>query len=153
MESPDGPERRLRMSLGSRLMSEDGPVMDADLIPESITAPVTQENERVDRTSFSADVIGPYNKGREECDRIKDTRLIDNTEISSENSVYVSIDDVGVKHQKDTRRDGGSKDGKAVENTVIHIQSAEGGYVMTDVGMDKAFRLLMAFLFSDHLPI
>lgn len=132
-------------------MSEDGLVMDTDLIPESITAPVTQENGRIDKTSFFADVIGPYNKGREECDRIKDTRLINNTEISPGNSVYVSIDDVGVKHQKDTRKDGGSKDGKAVENTVIHIQSAEGEYVITDVGMDKAFRLLMAFLFSNRL--
>lgn len=132
-------------------ISEDGLVMDRNLIPESITAPVTQENGHVDKTSFFAGVIGSYNKVRNDCDKIKDARLINNTEISPENSVYVSIDDVGVKHQKDTRKDGGSKDGKVVENTVIHIQSAEGEYVITDVGMDKAFRLLMAFLFSNHL--
>ena len=48
-------------------------------------------------------------------------------------------------------KDGGSKDGKVVENTVIHIQSKEGVYIITAVGMGKAFRILLAFLLKNHL--
>ena len=56
-----------------------------------------------------------------------------------------------MKHQKDTRKDGGSKDGKYVENTVIHVESKEGKYTITDVGMKNAFTLLVAFLISNNL--
>ena len=96
-------------------------------------------------------VIDKYNDGKEDCDKIKDAKLIEDTERDPDECIYISIDDVGVKHQKDTRKDGGTKDGKVVENTVIHVQSKEGTYVITDVGMRKAFILLMAYLFSNSL--
>jgi hypothetical protein len=38
-----------------------------------------------------------------------------------------------------------------VENTVIHVQSREGEYTITDVGMKKTFTLLMAYLISNNL--
>ncbi len=132
-------------------MSIDGFVENASLIPECITNPSSKEDECLDKAILFADVINSYNDDKEDCNKIKDTRLINNIETSPDDCVYVSIDDVGVKHQKDTRRNGGSKEGKVVENTVIHVQSAEGEYVITDVGMDRAFKLLMAFLFSNHL--
>ena len=88
---------------------------------------------------------------KEDCDKIKNPKLIEDTERNPDECIYISIDDVGVKHQKDTRKDGGTKDGKVVENTVIHVQSKEGTYVITDVGMRKAFILLMAYLFLNNL--
>jgi len=64
---------------------------------------------------------------------------------------YISIDDIGVRFQKPERKQK-SKKGKAfVENTVIHIQSEGKQYTLTAVGMDKAFKLLVAFLLENRL--
>ncbi len=63
----------------------------------------------------------------------------------------ISIDDVGVRHQKEERKNGGVKQRKFVENTVIHIQADSKAYVIMAVGMESAFRLLVAFLLENHL--
>ncbi len=46
---------------------------------------------------------------------VKAEALIQAVETHPENCVYVSIDDVGVDHQKDTRKEGGRKQGKVVK--------------------------------------
>ena len=92
--------------------------------------------------------IEKYNQGKAESFQIKDKNLIQNTETHPENVVYISIDDVGVKHQKDTRTNGGSKDGKNVENTVIHVDVNGTSSVFTAVGMDKVLKQLLAWLIS-----
>jgi len=63
----------------------------------------------------------------------------------------ISIDDVGVRHQKEERKNGGVKQRKFVENTVIHIQADSKAYVITAVGMESAFRFLVAFLLENKL--
>lgn len=95
--------------------------------------------------------IGFYNEGKDECDQIHNQALIDSVETDPGRAVYISIDDVGVRQQKDARRDGGHKDGKVVENTVIHVQSSEGSHILTAIGIDRAFRILLAFLISNNL--
>jgi hypothetical protein len=72
-------------------------------------------------------------------------------ETKSSETCMISIDDVGVRHQKDERKNGGKKERKIVENTVIHIQADSRAYVITAVGMERAFRLLVAFLLENHL--
>ena len=133
-------------------LSEQGTVVLKDEIPDNISNPksVSQTNGSEKQEAFK-DVIEAYNSNAEECDKIKNKKLIDDTEFNPDECVYISIDDVGVKHQKDTRKDGGSKDGKYVENTVIHVESKEGKYTITDVGMKNAFTLLVAFLVSNNL--
>lgn len=101
--------------------------------------------------TFFQEQIACFNKDREDCDQIKEKALIGAVETHPENCVYVSIDDVGVDHQKDIRKDGGRKLGKVVENTVVHIQTPEGCYLLTAIGMKKAFSLVVAFLLSNHL--
>ena len=133
-------------------VSESGIVRSPEEIPINVRNPVSQngtENEQP--AEVFKETIGQYNNGKDECDRIKNQKLIDDTEINPDDCVYISIDDVGVKHQKNTRKDGGTKDGKYVENTVIHIESKEGKYTITDIGMKNAFTLLVAFLFSNNL--
>lgn len=133
-------------------VSETGTVMVPENIPEAIRIPMPESSQDArDKLEAFHDTIDKYNDGKEDCDRIKNTKLIEDTERNPDECIYISIDDVGVKHQKDTRKDGGTKDGKVVENTVIHVQSKEGTYVITDVGMKKAFTLLMAYLFSNNL--
>lgn len=122
----------------------------ASVIPDSIKHPTFHE-ETSDRKQEISKATSDYNKDRDKCMRIRSRKLVADVEYFPDDCVYISIDDVGVRHQKDQRKDGGSKTGKVVENTVIHIQSKEGGYIITAVGMDKAFRLLLAFLLKNHL--
>ena len=65
--------------------------------------------------------------------------------------MYVSVDDIGVKRQKGFRKPGSKRESKYVENTVIHIQSEESTYCLTADGMQKAFRMLLAFLLKNSL--
>mgnify|MGYP004629080331 FL=1 len=72
-------------------------------------------------------------------------------EEDSSKAVLVSVDDVLVKHQKDERRAGFAKEKKNVANTVIHIQADGKSYILTAVGIRKAFVLLTAFLLENGL--
>ena len=129
---------------------ETGLPIDASAVPDSIKKPALPDEVSRRKQEISK-AVSDYNKGRDECMRIRSRKLINDVEYFPDDCVYISIDDVGVRHQKDKRKDGGSKDGKVVENTVIHIQSKEGAYIITTVGMGKAFRLLLAFLLKNHL--
>ena len=120
-------------------------------IPESACHPHIPEEENQERWDIFQEKIHSFNEGREECDQIKRVDLVNETEVLPEKCVYISVDEVGVKHQKDTRKDGGSKDGKVVENTVIQIQAVEGRYILTAVDMKKAFTLLLAFVLTTHI--
>lgn len=65
--------------------------------------------------------------------------------------MYISIDDVGVKRQKEERKEETVRDSKYVENTVAHIQYGKNVYVLTAVGMDKLFKSVLAFLLTNDL--
>lgn len=132
--------------------SEQGLPVDLSAVSSEIKTPCCSDAEKGEaREIVFADVIQAYNSDKQPADQIKDSKLINDTELSPDNCVYVSIDDVGVDQQKNTRKGGGSKDGKVVENTVIHVQSKEGTHTITAIGMKKAFKLLMAFLLVNHL--
>lgn len=133
-------------------MSETGIAETSDGNPDAARNPAPESGQDTqDKSEVFKDVIDRYNEGKEDWDKIKDRRLINDTETDPDDCVYISIDDVGVNHQKDTRKNGGTKDGEIVENTVIHVQSKEGVYIITDVGMKNAFTLLMAYLFLNDM--
>lgn len=91
------------------------------------------------------------NAHREEREQIKDLKSLPYMESPLEKCCFISIDDIGVKHQKDTRKNGGTKTAKNVLNTVIHIQHEGGNYYLTASSIDKAFRILLGFLHSNDL--
>lgn len=73
-----------------------------------------------------------------------------------ERSVHISIDDVGVKGQKESRgkRDAGDK-GKSpqkyVHNTIVHIEKGKSSYVLNGYGVVNVLRILVAFLLHNDL--
>lgn len=97
------------------------------------------------------DEIMAYNAGRPEEEKIKDVGKVSRVEMCADDSVYISIDDIGVKSQKEERKKGGVKTRKYVENTVVHVMSKEGQYTLTAIGMRNALVLLMAFLLANRL--
>ena len=126
-------------------LTEDGlPDFDVTAKPEPTAEQMLWENE----IGKKAEEI---NALREPQEQIKDLECLLHIESPQEKCCYISIDDIGVKHQKDTRKDGGSKSTKYVQNTVVHIQSGGGSYYLTALGMENAFRILMAFLLSNNL--
>ena len=70
---------------------------------------------------------------------------------NAEDTVYISIDDIGVKAQKEERGEGHTRSKKYVENTVAHIQYAGGEICLTDVGMKELFKAVLACLISNDL--
>ena len=97
--------------------------------------------------------VEEINEQRESREQIRDLERFPCPESPQDKCCYISIDDIWVKHQKETRKDGGVKSTKNVGNTVIHIQNDGGSYYLTASGMDNAFRMLMAFLLSNNLML
>ena len=66
-------------------------------------------------------------------------------------TVYISVDEVGVKHQKEERKQAVEKQGVYVWNTVAVIQSAGKSYTLTGKDAGEVFRNLLAYLLSNQL--
>ena len=65
--------------------------------------------------------------------------------------IYISVDDVLVKRQKEARKSEATDKKVNVANTVIHIQVDGMLYIITAVGIKDAFRILVAFLLENNL--
>ena len=130
-------------------IDKDTGIIDASSrIPESARKPDLPEAVSEQQT---AEMVKAFNEGRSEQERIAHIEKVSGTEASANDCVYVMIDDVGVKHQKEERNQNGQKDGKYVQNTVVHIQCGETQQTLTAIGMTNAFRLLVAFLLANRL--
>lgn len=127
---------------------ESGLPMDGVTLSDSITSVSESSLPEIDEAKIAA-AISAVNEVREEkipflCGEIK-------TETTPSECVYVSIDDIGVKHQKDSRKEGSVRDYKYVENTVAHIQYADKSYILTGIGMLNVFKSVLAFLLANNL--
>jgi len=67
-------------------------------------------------------------------------------------SVYASIDDVGVKRQTETRpKDEEKQQPKRVDNTVIHVQSGKKSYILNTASIVSGLKMLIGFLLFNGL--
>ena len=66
-------------------------------------------------------------------------------------TVYISVDEVGVKHQKEQRKQAVEKQGVYVWNTVAVVQSAGKCYTLSGNDTSEVFRNLLAYLLSNQL--
>ena len=66
-------------------------------------------------------------------------------------TVYISVDEVGVKHQKEQRKQAVEKQGVYVWNTVAVVQSAGKCYTLSGNDTNEVFRNLLAYLLSNQL--
>lgn len=96
--------------------------------------------------------IDAYNKNHTDGrDKIKSVCAVEGTEASPSMCCYISVDDVGVRHQKGSRQNGYEKERKNVENTVVHIETAGISHYITATSMSAAFNELLAFLLVNGL--
>jgi len=117
-----------------------------------LPAPIVNPSfpDPIDREILS-EHISRINDQREAHEQIKHAGLADNIEPSDENCCYISIDDIGVKHQKEQRTDNYTKTKKYVQNTVVHVHADGRSYYLTAIGLSQAFSILMAFLLENKL--
>lgn len=132
----------------SNIDKTDGIINKESTIPEAARTPnlPTAYGEKLVRK-----LITDYNRGKDSLLKLKFSLQTSNIESAPERCCYVKIDGVGVKHQKSQRKGNSKKSKKYVENTVIHIYSDAMDYTITAIGMDKAFKLLVAFLIENKL--
>ena len=130
------------------LDAQTGLPVEGVCLSPCITDPIVSEKTQDDIQMVDS-VIDAVNMVRDE--KIPFTAEELDLELSSSECVYVSIDDVGVKHQKESRNPDAAKGAEYVENTVIHIQNGQAVYVLTACGMKKAMRCMLAFLIFNGL--
>ena len=89
-------------------------------------------------------LITEYNRGRGRMEKLKYDDSTSGMEDGTQKCCYVSVDDIGVRFQKPERKGKCKKNRSFIENTVIHVQAEDKQYTLTAIGMDKAFKLLVA---------
>lgn len=97
------------------------------------------------------EVASRYNEGRDDRGRIPGPLMTVLPEGKTEDCVYIYVDDVLTKHQKESRSPGSRRTTKFVSNTVISIQHEQKRYNIAADGMQEAFKRLVAFLIVNLL--
>lgn len=130
--------------------SETGLPMDGTELPDHITSPVPPDVAEIDEDKIRK-AMDHVNASREREEQIPFSPREVTLESAPSECVYISIDDIGVKHQKESREEGSVRNYKYVENTVAHIQYGEETYVLTGIGMRNVFKSVLAFLLANSL--
>ena len=127
---------------------QSGIISDGASLPPSVLNP---ELPAVIGEKQARHLITEYNRGRDRMTKLKYDDLASGIEDGTGRCCYISVDDIGVRFQKPQRKGKCKKDRSFIENTVIHIQAEGKQYTLTAIGMDKAFKLLVAFLLENKL--
>lgn len=127
---------------------ESGLPLEDAVLSDNITAAAVSHGAKPGNPEIDG-IIAAMNDSREE--KIPFSAAEIKIESVPEECVYISIDDIGVKHQKDSRKEGSVRDYKYVENTVAHIQYGDESYILTGIGMRNVFKSVLAFLLVNNL--
>ena len=94
-----------------------------------------------------AEAIARFNIGKDACAQIKNIDMIERIELYPNKTIYILIDDIGVKRQLEVRNVHGHtpmKSAKNVENTVIYIQCGEQVRRIVSTDRDEAMKMALA---------
>ena len=127
---------------------ESGLPLENAVLSDNITAVAISHDAKPGNPEIDK-IIAAVNDSREE--KIPFSAAEIKIESAPEECVYISIDDIGVKHQKDSRKEGSVRDYKYIENTVAHIQYGDESYILTGIGMRNVFKSVLAFLLVNNL--
>lgn len=127
---------------------ESGLPEEGVVLSQNITSVSKLSDAEIDETKIQT-AIDAINETRDE--KIPFSPNDIQIEASPSECVYISIDDIGVKHQKNSRKTGAIREYKFIENTVAHIQYGSHSYVLTGIGMQNVFKSLLAFLLANSL--
>lgn len=128
---------------------ETGLVPEGVSLSENIVKTNSSDEKTIEHLKKIDDTIELINESREEKVNLKSNEI---RLESRDNCVYIAVDDIGVKRQKDLRKsDDYEKDSRFVENTVAHIQDGSVSYSITALGMRNLFKAVIAFWLVNNL--
>ena len=134
---------------------ETGLPLEEAALPDSFVHPKPEGEDELRKHHLQSvkKAVKKINSERSENNRIetKASHLAREAEVDYNNCVYLCIDDVGVKHQKEKRKGSYPKQSKTVQTTDINIEYQGRKYSIANVGMAEAFRRLNAFLLKNDL--
>ena len=142
------------MEKAAGILESHGVDAQSGIIDKSSPLAVSVRNAPLSDVLAENDVrqlITDYNRNRDTDTKLKYGLVTSMIEASAEDCCYISIDDIGVKFQKEERNSTYKKKQKFIENTVVHIQKGELQYTITAIGMKNAFMQLVAFLLANNL--
>lgn len=116
------------------------------------TSRVQTETELISEEMVKG-TIEEYNKGKEKELQIEASEL-DETFENPFTSVNISIDEVGVKKQKENGRKANcprKEDKEYVRNTIIQVHKGKSGYILNGLRIIEGIRILIAFLLHNDL--
>ena len=112
--------------------------------PEELPPDLREGARKEENAETVAGAIARINAGRQEED--ERVRAGQSETENPKDTVYISVDEVGVRHQKEHRTPENQKSGAFVWNTNALVQSREGKRIFTCVGMKKTFLFVLAYL-------
>ena len=134
---------------------ETGLPSEEAALPDSFVHPKPEGEEELRKVHFQSvkEAVKKINSERSENNSIEisPAQLAKEAEIDYNSCIYICIDDVGVKHQKEKRSGSNQKQSKTVQTTDINIEYHDRKYSIANVGMAEAFRRLNAFLLKNDL--
>ena len=125
--------------------AESGKVRSEEELPLELCQSA-KPKENTDEIRKAIESINATRKAADEQVRESQTETED-----PENTVYISADDVGVRHQKEHRTEDNQKDGAFVWSTNAIVQSSQGEKAFTCVGMRKLFCFVLGYLLNQDL--
>ena len=140
-------ERKADNILEAHCFDRNGQPKEWDGISITQTETELITEEMVKRT------IDKYNEGKEKELQIESS-MLDETFENPFTSVNISIDEVGVKKQKENERRPNcprKEDREYVRNTIIHVHKGKSEYILNGLEIIQGIRILIAFLLHNDL--
>jgi hypothetical protein len=98
------------------------------------------------------EVMDKYNANQNDEELKIDKVMLEKAYEDAQRTVNVSVDDVGVKKQKENRKGSGTGDGlKYVRNTIAHIESSGKRYILNARSTVAIIPIIIAFLIHNGL--
>ena len=139
------------------LLSKYGIDTGEGIVSEDSAIPQEARHPRLTELTDSGrveEVANRYNQGREERESIDvGCCMAIPPEASADDCVYIYVDDVLVKHQKECRAPGCKRSSKFLGNTVACIQYGSKKYGITDTDIREVFRRIMTVLIVNGLMV
>ena len=128
----------------------DGVITQESAIAEGVRNPKLPELANSERVH---EIAERYNQGRDKRESVDTDNIAIPPENPDSDCVYVYVDGVLAKHQKESRKSGSKRSSKFIENTVAIIHYGDRKYNITDTDMREVFRRIMTVLLACNLLV
>ena len=140
------------------VLAEHGFDFESDQLPKELPAALTQPQVRQDEGSLSDEdlraALNRCNAAVTLSNYLVSDKWLADMERSPRDTVYISLDDVLTKRQREERRRAGRegrKSSRFISTTVVHVMTREGARRIVADTMRKGCKMALAYLLHNQL--